>query len=1034
MLTQTQTKEIRKSVRIQTYEWCMGMAQIDVNVLGPFAVIVDGQPTDKIDYAKLRGLLAFLIMEGQRKHTRSALCALLWPESPDRAARQNLSTALTQLRKVLGPEAIDANNDTVQLAPELWATPTLRVDAQLFLSELEASESHTHRGWHVCPTCAQRLRQAVARYHGDFLAQVVIDDSAPFEDWARDWREHLRQRALTAYERLIAYAEWHGEITQAIDYARQRVALDPLNEIAQRELIRLLALDGQPSAARSQYDYFTRQLANEIGIGAEPQPATQQLVTSLTNHDSGINSSQTAKVFARYTPPPCEVVEPPNLLVGREAAQAEIQQTLFESGKRLVNLTGAPGIGKTRLALSLAHALCRDFEAGALFIELASIPSADDVPSALLHALKLADSQRLKPDAQILAHLKDKHQLLVLDNFEHVLDAAPFIARIVAECPEVTCVVTSREPLRVRAEQVLPVSPLALADEQDNFEVIQAAPAVQLFAACATRVQPNFAITPANAAAVAKLCALLDGLPLALELVAAQADLKTPETMLQELTSSNALLDQHGPRDLPTRQRTLRNTLLWGLSRLSADQRILLARLSVFVDGFTHAAVTAVAGNLAGELDALCHSGWVQVRSQGDSRFALLEPIRQFAAEMLHAQESDLAEVQRRHAEYFANLAEPMAEALIGPHQAELTQQIDAEHANLQAAIRFGIQQHQLGFVWRIATGLWRYWWRRGFYRDNVLTMEKALAQFDQSGAEHNLLAEDSALAINRAMAVRGTAYLAASINQFDRAMALAKRSFDWATQLEDETLIGASMSSLGLIAKDAGRFEEALRWLNDSIEFQQQYIPARVRFPAVVKAALQVRLGQFEEAEAGYRQVLVWCERDEDAEGIATALRGLAETARRQNRLDEAEGLLMRAIDLCNSIGNQRGNAWAHQQLGCVERMRGNYPKAYAWFAQSLAATDAMGDEHACMEIITDIALTFAKQGEATRAATLLSGVLAAGMTLSDFERAEIDTGLRQCQAQLSAKDYAEATKRGAAHTPEHTIAYAHTALTPIS
>lgn len=1027
-MTQTQTKESRKSVRIQPYEWCMGMAQIDVNVLGSFAVIIDGQPTDKIDYAKLRGLLAFLVMEGPRRHTRSALCALLWPESPDRTARPNLSTALTQLRKVLGPDALDANNDTVQLAPALWAT--LHIDAQRFLSELEVSESHTHRGWHVCSTCAQKLRQAVARYHGDFLNQVAIDDSAPFEDWARDWREHLRQRALTAYERLIAYAEWHGELTQAIDYARQRVALDPLNEIAQRELIRLLALDGQPSAARSQYDYFTRQLADEIGPGAEPQPATQHLVTSLTNHDQAIHSPQNAKAFARYTPPPCEVAEPPNLLVGRETTQAEIQQTLFESGKRLVNLTGAPGIGKTRLALSLAHTLCRDFEAGALFIELASIPSADAVPSALLHALKLADSQRLTPDAQILAHLKDKHQLLVLDNFEHVLDAAPFIARIVAECPEVTCVVTSREPLRVRAEQVLPVPPLALADEQSQFEVIQAAPAVQLFAACAARVQPSFAITPANAAAIAKLCALLDGLPLALELVAAQADLKTPAIMLQELTgtNNNALLDQHGPRDLPARQRTLRNTLLWGLNRLSPNQRILLARLSVFVDGFTHAAVQAIASDIAHELDALSHSGWVQVRPDG--RFALLEPIRQFAAEMLHAQESDLAEVQRRHAEYFAHLAEPMAEALIGPQQAELTQQIDAEHANLQAAIRFGIQQNQLGFVWRITSGLWRYWWRRGFYRDNVLMLEKALAQFDQSGAEHNVLAEDSTLALARTMAVRGTAYLAASINQFDRAIALAKRSLAWATQLEDETLIGASMSSLGLIAKDAGHFDEALRWLNDSIAFQQQYTPSRVRFPAVVKAALQVRLGQFDEAEAGYRQVLAWCERDEDAEGIATALRGLAETTRRQNRPDEAEALLGRAIDLCNSIGNQRGNAWAYQQMGCVERVRGNAQKAYAWFAQSLAATDSMGDEHACMEIIIDIALCFAKQGEAMRAATLLSGVLAAGMILSDFERSEIDTGLRQCQVQLSPQAYAEATQRGHTHTPEHTIAYAHTAL----
>ena len=258
----------------------MTSASLSISVLGPLRVAVDGAPVSEFKLKKARALLAYLAVEAETPHPRAELCTLLWPEMPERAARRNLTQVLTALRDSLGesegvPARLLAGPEFIQLDPEA----AQEVDTARFSALVEASERHAHRSWQTCSACAERLGEALALYRGDFLSQLFVADSAPFEEWALVWRERLRQQAFSALERLTQRAEWCGEYRQGVEYARRLVALDPLREASQRELMRLLALDGQAAAAAAQYEQLRRLLDSELGV--EPDVETKRLQAQL---------------------------------------------------------------------------------------------------------------------------------------------------------------------------------------------------------------------------------------------------------------------------------------------------------------------------------------------------------------------------------------------------------------------------------------------------------------------------------------------------------------------------------------------------------------------------------------------------------------------------------------------------------------------------------------------------------------------------------------------------------------------------------
>ncbi len=309
------------------------MASLVISVLGSLQVTLDGVPVTGFEYNKVRALLAYLAVEAGRPHPRAHLCALLWPDLPEKTARRNLTQALTVLRRTLGEAEAErpwllTSSEAVQLDPEA----NLAVDASRFAALLNAAERHSHRAWHTCSACGDRALEAIALYRADFLSQLFVSDSVPFEDWALTWRELLRQRALTALERLAHHAEWRGDFSRAVAAARRQVEIDPLREAGHRELMRLLALDGQRSAAEAQAEQLRRVLEAELAVTPEPQ------TLSLAER---IRAGQ-IDTLRQLAAPPFNGPVAPNRLIGREADMQTVCAQLRDDNLRALTITGIP--------------------------------------------------------------------------------------------------------------------------------------------------------------------------------------------------------------------------------------------------------------------------------------------------------------------------------------------------------------------------------------------------------------------------------------------------------------------------------------------------------------------------------------------------------------------------------------------------------------------------------------------------------------------------------------------------------------------
>ena len=420
--------------------------------------------------------------------------------------------------------------------------------------------------------------------------------------------------------------------------------------------------------------------------------------------------------------------------VGRRREIDEVKGRLADT--RLLTLIGPGGTGKTRLSIQVASEVLQEFEDGAFFVPLAPIFDPELVMTTIAKTLGLAE-QPTRPTIETLAeYLQDKRLLLVLDNFEQVLDAAPGLGQLLAESEKLTVLATSREALGLHGEKEYPVPPLGLPDLENlpTTEALSQYESVALFIDRATSVKPGFEVTNENAPAIAEICARLDGLPLAIELAAARVKVLAPAAILKRLGHSLSLL-AGGARDLPTRQQTLRGAIDWSYELLEEEERTLFARLSVFVGGFSLEAAEAVCnpeGDLA--LDTLEGVASLTNKSlvrqmdsaQGESRFFMLETIREYASER-RTESPEAENISRRHAEFFRALAEEAEPELLGPNQAAWLDRLEQEHDNLRGAIEWAVERAEVDTALSLSGALWRFWQFRGHLREAAMRFEKVL-------------------------------------------------------------------------------------------------------------------------------------------------------------------------------------------------------------------------------------------------------------------------------------------------------------------
>ena len=486
---------------------------------------------------------------------------------------------------------------------------------------------------------------------------------------------------------------------------------------------------------------------------------------------------------------------PATPLVDRDSEAAAVHDLVLRQGVRLITLTGPGGVGKTRLAVEAASRLAAAFPDGVRFVDLASVRAPDLVPAAIAAGLGLNTSgDRLVSD--VLSHLRARQLLLVLDNFEQVIDGAPVIAELLAAASGLVVLVASRTVLRLSGEHELAVPPLPVPPPGSGEPADYAS--VRLFADRARAEAPGFKLTRRNAQVVAEICRRLDGLPLAIELAAARIRLLSPRALLARLDDRMDLLTA-GPRDLPERQRTLRNTLDWSFGLLSADEQALFTRLAVFAGSFGLPAVTAICGDavrgsVMDTLSSLADSSLVRVEpSEEEPRFSLLETIREYALEHLR-DSAAWRDVHDRHAAYFLALAKPAETELRGAGQLAWLNRLEIRRDNLSAALSWLVGQDQPGMALDLLWATWRFWWLHGHAEELARHVDQILAHSDGLPPHQ------------RALALSGAGFVRFVGGDQARSLRLLKRSLPLYRQSGDRLGMGLTAAALGHLLASSAR------------------------------------------------------------------------------------------------------------------------------------------------------------------------------------------------------------------------------------
>lgn len=690
-------------------------SELQLFLLGKPRLLWEGQPFTGLVSVKAQALLFYLAVTGQ-PCSRSALAGLLWGDMPEESARANLRLTLSKLRKAIPDHLIIEWNS---VAFDL--TRPHRLDVNEFIVHgLQPTQRLAD---------AERVRAAVTLYRGDFLEDFAVRDAPEFENWVLAERERLRQAALRAWQYLAALAVERGDEVEGIETARQVLALEPWREEAHQQLMTLLAANGQRGAALAQYEICRRVLADELAI--EPSAATMALYQQIARdtvkpkgapHPIRLPAPAVRPAFAHNLP---AQLTP---FIGREAERAQMADRLANPECRLLTILGPGGIGKTRLALALAETQIELFREGVVFVPLVGVTPAlpDEAVEALVaavaNALQYTFVAQQQPSDVLVNYLTDKELLLILDNVETLRSASRWLTEVLRRAPGVKVLATSRERLGVMGEWLFELRGLPFAPTLTEY-ASPAYPAVQLFAQCARRLRPAFDLST-ESAAVNRLCQLVEGSPLGIELAAQLTPVLSCPEIVARLEHSFDVLSVTSAQ-AGERHQSMRAVLADSWRALSEEERRAFRHLSVFQGGFTLAAAEKVAGATLPLLAGLTDKSWLQ--RAGEDRYRIHELLRQFGAEQLAAQPSESQITQEVHGRYYLAFLRDRWQAFENWANLRALAEADQEVDNLRAARDWWLAQPDTSALADYLEGLWRYYRRKGWWQEVVLALDQAV-------------------------------------------------------------------------------------------------------------------------------------------------------------------------------------------------------------------------------------------------------------------------------------------------------------------
>jgi predicted ATPase/DNA-binding SARP family transcriptional activator len=907
------------------------MTRLSIRLLGPLQVALDDEPITDFATDKARALLAYLAVESDRPHRRDALAGLLWPEQSQDKARQNLRQTLARLRQAIGDDQdgtgpfLLISRETIQfdLSSDHW------LDVAAFTALVEDCKNHRHRKKERCLPCLRRMEQMVALYRGDFLDQFFLEDSEAFEEWGLLTREWLRREAVQALSNLANYRERRRDYTQAREHAWRQVDLDPWREESHRQLMRLLALDGQRSAALAQYETCRRALTEELGV--EPAEETTALYEQIHAGEYDVEAGSVHTFTLPRSPTP---------FVGRAAELEALAERLADPDCRLLALVGPGGIGKTRLALRAAEEQRGLFAQGIAFVPLVSVSSPDLITPAIADALGFSLQGQEDPQAQLLNRLRDREMLLVLDGMEHLLEGRTLLDGILQRAPGVTLLVTSRERLNLREEWAYVLGGLPYPKElSPDKERLSTFGAMELFRQRASQADQRFTLSEGEIPQVARICRLVEGMPLGVELAAAWVAGRSCAELAQEIERSLDALTTP-LRNAPERQRSVRATFDYSWSLLTDDERHLFGGLSVFRGGFSETAARQVLNAPPERLAALIDKSLV--RRESADRRGVHELLRQFAAEKLEGS-AEAAQVNNTHCHYYADFLHLREEALQKKHDQIATEEIGREMGNIHAAWHWAVTQAKWEEVGKSLRGLRFFYLIRGPLHAGETLLEEAVDRLrgwldEQGGPERAAM-----LLLARLLVAR--ARFQNRLSQYDRALETAREAALLAQQAKGAEIEATAHIEWGEALWRRGKYEAARQVLERALANARETGQADIEAECLRHIGNTFLIvGDFDQARPRYEQAARICHESGDLLGEAAALDNTACISIHLGRHAEARAYYNQTLRIYREIGDQWNEATVLVNLGELARVMGDLGRARTYYEQSLQGFRAVG------------------------------------------------------------------------------------------
>ena len=908
---------------------------LDVRLFGEFKVSLDSQPIE-IPSRPMQLLLAYLILNAGTAYRREKLAGLLWPESDEKNARHNLRQTLWRLGKAIGKDFFLIDKVSVGFNPQA----DYRLDVAILQDEA-AERSST-----------DQLVRSVSVYTDVLLPGF-------YDDWVLLEQERLQaiyeDRMQMLLERLIHEARWR----ETRDWAERWIAQGRVPEGAYRALMVAHAGLGNQAGVTAVYQRCVKALDEEVGV--EPSPETLALFQRISS------GQDLPELQINDKKPRSTVSLPihPNPFIGRKNDLKELAALLTDPTIRLVNILGPGGIGKTRLAIEAARAQSDAFVDGIYFVSLAALDDpiliATPIANAINFSFHVRDQhENERQNEQLLAYLRDKQMMLVLDNLEHLLEGRPLITDMLQFASDVKILTTSRERLSLRGETVYTAGKMLVPEKisKEAPVIVEAYDALQLFVKCAERAQARFDLTSDNLNDVITICQLVDGLPLGIELAAAWVGLLTPQEIATEIKTNLDFLssDLH---DMPDRQQSIRSVFESSWSRLTEIEQEAFQQLSVFRGGFTRPAAESITGATLQILLALINKSLIQPDYTG--RYHIHELLRQFGSEKLR-EAGETERTRDHHLEFFLEVAEESEPYLWGSEQVTWLNQLEIEHDNLRAALEWGRTAEgkaESGLL--LAGSLENFWSSRGYFDEGRAHLSLALSRpealeptaarakalnaaglmaYIQSDYPATRPLLEESLSIYRELGPAGRRGLAdalitlgdmeTELGDYATASSLMKEALGIMRELKDLRGISRALWQLGQCAVRPGDYERAVEYFEMALPLLRQIgDKSHTAIALSGLAEVAVRRCDYGRASVLEEESLALRREINDRWGIAISLANFAWIALRQDDLQQAVALLEESITLRREIGDKGGIAWCLEKLAEIALTTGQRESA---------------------------------------------------------------------------------------------------------